>query len=137
MKWPFILPKAREVFKPKITLFKKITTVLRNSWFITSIRLVIILAVVEASLIGLLYKHIPFQVPLFFSRPWGEEQLVPKIYLFSLPAGLIILTIVNVCVSALVYEKENLLAYLLVFSVTLVALLVSITLFQILFLVVI
>jgi len=116
---------------------KKITVVLRNSWFITSLRLVIILAVIEASLIGFLYKRIPLQVPLFFSRPWGEEQLAPRFYLFSLPLGLIILTVVNVWIAAQFYEKDSLLTYLLIFSITLVSLLVSVTLFQILFLVVI
>ncbi len=31
------------------------------------------------------YPHLPPQVPLFYSRPWGEEQLVAPIFLVILP----------------------------------------------------
>ncbi len=32
-------------------------------------------------------KHLPPQVPLFYSRPWGDEQLANTVYLI-LPAGI-------------------------------------------------
>jgi len=31
------------------------------------------------------YSHLPPQVPLFYSRPWGEKQLVAPVFLVILP----------------------------------------------------
>ncbi|MBI4028972.1 MAG: hypothetical protein HY376_01280 [Candidatus Blackburnbacteria bacterium] len=35
-------------------------------------------------LLAIVYQHLPPQVPLFYSHPWGREQLVPP-YLLPLP----------------------------------------------------
>lgn len=33
------------------------------------------------------YRYLPPEIPLYYSRPWGEEQLAQINYLFMLPAG--------------------------------------------------
>lgn len=37
-------------------------------------------------LIGFSWSRLPPEVPLYFSRPWGQEQLAPKFQIIILPA---------------------------------------------------
>jgi len=45
------------------------------------------------------YRQLPPQVPLFYSRPWGERQLVSPYALLFLPSLSLVLLIVNVLIS--------------------------------------
>lgn len=41
------------------------------------------------------FNHLPPQIPLFFSKPWGEDQLVDTWMIFLLPILLDVLYFVN------------------------------------------
>jgi hypothetical protein len=52
------------------------------------------------------WLRLPPQVPLFFSLPWGEEQLVSPISIFLLPGGVITVILINLlCAIFLSREK--------------------------------
>lgn len=67
---------------------------------------------------GLLYflvsfRNLPPTVPLFFSRPWGDSQLAPKIYLLILPVGSFLLGIVNIGFAVSLHRSNQFLSRVL------------------------
>ncbi len=52
------------------------------------------------------FNHLPPQIPLFFSKPWGEDQLVDTWMIFLLPVLLDILYFVNLSLMKR-YFQEN------------------------------
>ncbi len=57
--------------------------------------------------------QLPPQVPLFLQRPWGEEQLVPKTWLWLQPGLLLLFFLVNYAFSLLTMKNEPLTARIL------------------------
>jgi hypothetical protein len=43
--------------------------------------------VISIAILGWFMRSLPPQVPLYYSRPWGEEQLASQAFLFLLPGG--------------------------------------------------
>lgn len=68
-------------------------------------------------------SKIPPEVPLFYSRIWGAEQLAPKGYLLLLPVGTFLLGIVNVTLGVASYHRDKLISYMLGLGICLVTLL--------------
>lgn len=63
----------------------------------------------------ILFKNnaLPERVPLFYSRPWGEEQLVEKQYLFLIPSLSFVLFVINFqLVYLFVNKNEKFMAYI-------------------------
>ena len=62
-------------------------------------------------LILFFWRKLPPEIPLFYSRPWGEEQLANSWSLFILPSLTIIVFLINFSFSYLVKkyfpEKEE------------------------------
>lgn len=56
----------------------------------------LILDVVLLAFILVILPKLPPIVPLLYSRPWGEEQLVPRLALFIAPLGSLLFLIGNV-----------------------------------------
>lgn len=81
------------------------------------------------------WKFLPPAVPLWYSRPWGEDQLAHPVWLFLLPVGALIWHGINIMVSALVLHEYPVFARVLFLSSLLVATLSCVTLIQILLLV--
>lgn len=48
-----------------------------------------IIVVIQLVLIGISYRNLPPLIPLFYSRPWGEEQLINPLALYILPIGIV------------------------------------------------
>ena len=48
-------------------------------------RVVTMGVVVGVGLLALYWKYLPPEVPLFYSRPWGEDQLVSPYFLWMIP----------------------------------------------------
>jgi len=103
------------------------------SW---SIKFSVVIIVVQLATILLFYKNIPPQIPLFYSRPWGAEQLANKFNLFILPGTLFGLLITNLILTVLFLTKEKLLVKIFMATNILVSLLLGITFFKIFLLVV-
>ncbi|MEK7119252.1 MAG: hypothetical protein AAB457_00535 [Patescibacteria group bacterium] len=81
------------------------------------------------------WKLLPPAVPLWYSRPWGVEQLAGPLWLFLLPVGGLMVYGVNVWVSLLLLYEYPVFTRVLFLSSLLVNLLCLLTLINILFLV--
>jgi hypothetical protein len=65
------------------------------------------LILIIAPLLLLLFKmnFLPQKVPLFYSRPWGEEQLTSPLYLYLLPGFSLLLFLANFQLSRMLLKK--------------------------------
>ncbi|MBI4036927.1 hypothetical protein HY385_00700 [Candidatus Daviesbacteria bacterium] len=95
-----------------------------------------ILSVFSALLIGglvlILYSHLPAKLPLFYSLPWGQKQLISKQGFLFLPATLILLATVNTLITFQLHTVQQVLKKILLFSVVFINLIVLITALKIL-----
>lgn len=81
------------------------------------------------------WRFLPAKLPLFYSRPWGEEQLTTPIGLFLLPLLSLAILLLNL-ILANFSSEEDLLKQILMSTVAVVNLLNLITLIQIIRLVI-
>lgn len=66
-------------------------------------------------LIAAFWARLPPQVPLFYSRPWGEEILAPPFFLFILPLTSLLILAINLF-TAFSLGQNRLLATILVIT---------------------
>lgn len=50
-------------------------------------------------LVGIFFGRLPPEVPLFYSRPWGEDQIVLRIFLFMVPGVTLLFTFLGMALS--------------------------------------
>ena len=81
------------------------------------------------------FSRLPPEVPLFYSRSWGEEQLARREFLFLLPSFSLIVLVLNLFAASRIFSKEKLLARILLWSAAVFSLLAAITLLKIILLV--
>src|SRR4030042_3758113 len=89
----------------------------------TKINLVVI--GLEFLILAIFWKFIPPQVPLFYSRPWGNEQLVTKKIFFLIPLVSFLLSLINFSLGNYFFGKEKLLAKFFIFTNFLINLLLT------------
>lgn len=77
------------------------------------------------------FSSLPPEVPLFFSRPWGKEQLGQRWQLILLPIFSLIIAIINTLLAAVFIKEERLLARLLVWTAVIVGLVLAVALIKI------
>lgn len=110
-------------------------TVKRN-WVISLVnKFVVILTLISIAAIVWRWKLLPPLVPLWYSRPWGVDELAPPIFLFLLPMTSIIVYSINVVISIYLTSEYLIFTQVLFLSSLVVSLLTCITLIKILFLV--
>ena len=62
--------------------------------------------------IALFFPKLPTEIPLYYSRPWGSQQLAGKIFIFLLPAGVVVFGTVNQLLAIISYKKEKIVSYI-------------------------
>lgn len=77
-------------------------------------------------------RILPDKVPLFYSLPWGQAQLVSKQQLFILPLILILISLVNALLAFQLHEVQRALKRMLTLSLILINLIIIITALKIL-----
>jgi hypothetical protein len=90
----------------------------------------------EILLIIFSWSFLPPKLPFFYSRPWGEEQLVSPFMLFLLPALGLVIFFINSFVSALLPKEEKLMKQVLSITFAVFNFLSLVTLIQIIRLVI-
>lgn len=118
--------KAKEEFDSLVS-HKKIKTAVRVSF---------ILPLFSFLILAFFWKKLPPQVPLFYTKPWGEEQLAKDFFLWLLPSLSLILTLINLRIASLLYKDQPFLSYLIVWGNVTICLLSAITLIRILLIIV-
>ncbi len=114
----------------------KIITEQENKGLKQLLKLSFILILVQALIILFSLSFLPSQVPLFYSRPWGEEQLAHPLYLFILPLANLVIFILNSILLSFIGKKELLIRQILIICILLFNFLSLITLIQIIRLVI-
>ncbi len=112
-----------------------IKSILKDKFYIWSLIAIIILLFLQLLAIVFFWKYIPPQIPVFYSYPWGQEQLVDKKLIFFFPIQLLLFLIINYFLSAFFFLKEKLLSKFFIFSLSLTAILLSVAFFKLLSLV--
>lgn len=115
--------------KDKINLFRKEKIIKITSQISLGL---LLLALV---LLAVFWQKLPPEIPLFYSLPWGEEQLGSPGFLLILFFAGFFLGIINFILGLIFFEKHPLAAKILAFVTTSVSLLLMITVFKIIFLV--
>jgi hypothetical protein len=77
------------------------------------------------------WRYLPPQIPLFYSRPWGEEQLVNPLGIFILPGLSLGFLLINLVITMTISREEILIRQLLMGASAIVNLFCLITLIQI------
>ena len=95
------------------------------------LQLAMIIWLIEVLLIVIVWSFLPPQIPFFYSRPWGEEQLVHPSYLFILPGLGLIVFFINLILVSFVPKEENLINQILISLILVFNFLSLITLIQI------
>lgn len=92
--------------------------------------------VAQILVIILAWSRLPPQLPLFYSQPWGEDQLTTPAGLLLLPGLSFLIFFINFVFLAFIPKEEKLMRQTLVAGVTVFSLLCLATLLQIIKLVV-
>jgi len=70
-------------------------SLLKNPNTIILIKISLIIVGISWISYGLFYQFMPPMIPLLFSRPWGQTQLINKSYFISLPAIITMLFLIS------------------------------------------
>lgn len=95
----------------------------------------IILLVLLTSFLAIVWRSLPSQLPLFYSRPWGEQQLATPLFL-SLPTSLAFLFFLGNTLASRFLQNYPFLKRVLSLASFFLILLAAITTVRIVFLVI-
>ena len=100
-----------------------------------AIRLSFLLIVVLTGVIVAFYWRLPPEIPLFYSRPWGMEQLAPSYFLVVVFAMLSMILVVNTILASFSFSRERVLSRMFAWITLLVSFLVTYSVLRIVLLV--
>lgn len=89
------------------------------------------LLIVQILIIVSVWRFLPPEIPLFYSRPWGKDQLVNYPGIIILPAICLIVFFANTIVAQLATKEEALVKKMLAAASLVFSLLILISLVQI------
>lgn len=99
---------------------QKLTSIILKDDFSRNLLIgTIILLSLTLFILGFFWTKFPPQVPLFYSLPWGEEQLTSPTFFFLLP-GVALLTTLGTFVFSFLFSEEKFLIRALILSSTLI-----------------
>ena len=108
----------------------------KNNWLISlSHKFILLLFILSIGILLWKLSSLPPKVPLWYSRPWGEDQLAHPLWLFLLPLSSLFWYGINFLASMYKLSEYLLFTQMLFVSSLVVSLLSFLTLMKILFLV--
>lgn len=114
---------------------KKILKLWRFEKFKIATRTFLLFFIVSILIIVFKWQKLPSEVPLYYSLPWGEEQLVTPLSLFILPLTSFFVFIFNFFLASIFLEKEPWLCRVLILTGIIFSFLSMFTLIKIIFLI--
>lgn len=112
-------------------LFKKIEEAKTDKYFRTFFYIWIIPLLLIIIFTVLNYTGLPKEIPLFYSRTWGDNQIAQKGFIFLPIGGTLLLGIFNLGLGANYLQKNIVISYFLAGCASLVSILSAITIFNI------
>jgi hypothetical protein len=110
--------------------------IVKTNWFIGLVhKFVLVLFLLSVGLLVWRFPILPPEVPLWFSRPWGEDQLASPYWLILLPISGILWYGIDLAITIYVTREYLIFTQMLFLSALIVNLLSFVTLIKILFLV--
>lgn len=109
--------KSRQIFNIRETAETLVPDKLGRSSYLIACGLVLVMLI----LITLLLGSLPPTVPLYFTLPWGEARLAPKLMLYILPSITLILIVFNLGLGRLSDKLSPLLPRVLAVSTVVIA----------------
>jgi len=79
-----------------------------------AIQITLFLFLLQLAIIIIFFSRLPPEVPLFFSLPWGEPQLVSSGFLFLLPFLSLIILFINTLLATITITSNKFLSVSLV-----------------------
>jgi hypothetical protein len=79
----------------------------------------------------LFIQKIPPEIPLLFSRPWGQERLVNKGTFLVFPLIIFVFLVINFRFASIFFKKQKLLSQLIIWTSLIISLFTAITVIQI------
>ncbi len=108
----------------------------KTNWFVNLVhKFVLILFVLSIGLLLWRWRMLPPMVPLWYSRPWGAQQLANPYWLFILPLAGILLYGVSFAISMYITAEYLIFTQMLFLSSLVVNVLSFVSLIKILFLI--
>lgn len=109
---------------------------IKKNWLISVVhKFVIALFILSVILLIWRFPELPPKVPLWFSRPWGEDQLASPFWLMLLPVSSMVWYGIDLLISMYVTTEYLIFTQMLFVSSLIVSMLSFVTLIKILFLV--
>lgn len=103
----------------------------QDKYFLIPLLLSISTSLVVTVTILILLKVLPIKLPLFYSLPWGDSQLVSINQFFILPATLFLMTLINLFLAWQLHPSQSFLKKALLLSLVPISLIVAVTAFKI------
>lgn len=124
-------------------MLKKITDFLSNLgrlWltkaYFYPLLFAVISIVIQSTAISFYLPQLPPELPLYYSRPWGQAQLASPYSLFILPGFCLGTLLLNSTLVILLLGKKEFLSACLMWTNTIINILSLITLLKIIFLII-
>ncbi len=91
----------------------------------------LILSLIMTVVILILFRFLPSKLPLFYSLPWGEEQLATSQQFLIIPASISAVALLNLTVSWQLHSSQSFFKKILPIASTIVSLIIVITFIKI------
>lgn len=109
---------------------------LSNNWIMAlANKFVVIFFILGMILIVSRWTSLPPQLPLWYAKPWGDDQLAWRGWIFILPVGALLIYLVNLILSVYLAAEYLIFAQILALTSLVVSLMSLIALAKIIFLV--
>lgn len=95
----------------------------------------LVLIIFQITILSFKFSGLPQQVPLYYSLPWGEDQLTSITSLFLLPTFSIVVLLINNLIANFFFKHIPLFSRLLVIFSLIFSLLATISLIRIILLI--
>ena len=100
------------------------------------ISIVILVVLIISIVLGVLYAKLPPQIPLYYSLPWGDEQLTHPSMLFFLLGGGFVGFWIHVVIGNMLKKVSLLFTHILIIGSAILYLLLIFSVMKIIFLVI-
>lgn len=110
---------------------------IKKNWILTLVpKFVLSLLFISILTTVLEWNKLPPLIPLWFSRPWGIDQLAPRTYIFILPVGAFIIFLLNTFLGIFFTAEYLIFTQALYLTSLLISILAFVSVIKILFLII-